>query len=95
VVDGAKLGDLLKASTKTDDSPQSLGYALWAASNSYKAGQKLEIWDRIEDVIAQADEVDKIYLQFEGGLSVTGRFGVIFVYSKNLLNCMDFKYNVI
>jgi oligosaccharyltransferase complex subunit delta (ribophorin II) len=77
-VDGAKIADLLKASTKTDDSPQSLGYALWAAASGYKAGQKLEIWDRIEDVLAQADEVDKSFLQFEGGLSVTGGCGVLY-----------------
>lgn len=70
-VDGAKIAELLKASVKSDDSPQSIGYALWSAASSFKAGQKLEVWDRIEDVVAQADEVDKQYLQFEGGLSVT------------------------
>jgi len=29
------------------------------------------IFDRIEDAIVQADEVDGKYLQFEGGLAVT------------------------
>jgi len=71
-VDAAKVAELLKAATKADDSPQSLGYALWATGSSFKSGQKLDIWERIEDVVAQADEVDKQYLQFEGGLSVTG-----------------------
>lgn len=70
-VDGVKVAELLKASVKADDSAQSIGYALWATASTFKTGQKLEIWDRIEDVIAQADEVDKQYLQFEGGLSVT------------------------
>lgn len=70
-IDGAKIAELLKASIKSDDSPQSIGYALWSTAISFKAGQKLEVWDRIEDVVAQADEVDKQYLQFEGGLSVT------------------------
>lgn len=70
-VDSAKVAELLKASIKSDDSPQSIGYALWSTASTFKTGQKLEIWDRIEDVVAQADEVDKQYLQFEGGLSVT------------------------
>ncbi|OXA50430.1 Dolichyl-diphosphooligosaccharide--protein glycosyltransferase subunit 2 [Folsomia candida] len=70
-VDTAKIAELLKAATKADDSPQSLGYALWASTVGFKSGGKLEIWERIEDVIAQADEIDKQYLQFEGGLSVT------------------------
>jgi Oligosaccharyltransferase subunit Ribophorin II. len=32
------------------------------------------MFDRIEDIIVQADEIDGKYLQFEGGLSTTGRF---------------------
>ncbi|CAG7819813.1 unnamed protein product [Allacma fusca] len=71
VVDGVKLAEVIKATIKTDDSPQSLGYALWATALAYKSGQKLDIWERIEDIVAQADEVDKQFLQFEGGLSVT------------------------
>lgn len=31
-------------------------------------------FDRIEDAIIQADEVDGQYLQFEGGLSVTSEY---------------------
>lgn len=31
-------------------------------------------FERIEDAIVQADEVDGKFLQFEGGLSVTSKF---------------------
>lgn len=34
-------------------------------------------YDRIEDAVIQADEVDGQYLQFEGGLSITS---MIFFY---------------
>jgi hypothetical protein len=70
--DSNKLVEALKAAVKADDSAHSLGYAFWSNSNVGKAGQY--IWERVEDVLAQADEVDGIYLQFEGGLSVTGKF---------------------
>lgn len=73
-VDGAKVAELIKTGIKTDDTPQSLGYGFWASATAFKNGQKLDgIWDRIEDVVAQADEVDKQFLQYEGGLSVTGK----------------------
>jgi len=71
-VDAGKVAELLKSAVKLDDSAQSIGYALWASAGFSKSGQKVEVWDRIEDVVAQADEVDGAYLQFEGGLSVTG-----------------------
>ena len=71
-IDPVKLAEVLKAAVKADDSPSSIGYALWATATAFKTAQKVELWDRIEDVVAQADEVDKQYLQFEGGLSVTG-----------------------
>jgi len=88
-VDAAKVTELLKAATKTDDSAQSLGYALWTTAGVAKSGQKLDIWERIEDVVAQADEVDNQFLQFEGGLSVTGgtltRFYFDFILHKMLI----------
>jgi ribosomal protein S6E (S10) len=34
-------------------------------------------FERIEDAIVQADEVDGKFLQFEGGLSITGMNGLI------------------
>jgi len=71
-VDANKFAEMLKAAIKKDDTPASIGYALWAASVVYKSGMKTDLWERIEDIVAQADEVDQQYLQFEGGLSVTG-----------------------
>ena len=84
-VDAAKVQELLKTSVKTDDSAQSLGYALWASTVGYKSGGKLDLWDRLEDVVAQADEVDKQFLQFEGGLSVTGKKLMFELWISNFL----------
>lgn len=49
----------------------SLGYAFHVAAALGSEGRT--IFDRIQDAIAQADEVDGRYLQFEGGLSITGK----------------------
>jgi len=59
----------LNAAIKKDDSLRSLGLAFHVAS--MVTGDVNKIYERIEDVIAQADEVDGKLLQFEGGLSVT------------------------
>lgn len=64
-----KVAQLLQARLKEDDSLQSLGNALHAASLLGNAGKF--ILDRIEDVIVQADEVDNRMLQWEGGLTTT------------------------
>lgn len=48
----------------------SLGYLFHVASQLGSAGGFA--FDRIEDAIVQADEVDGRMLQFEGGLSITG-----------------------
>jgi len=37
-------------------------------------------FDRIEDAMVQADEVDGQYLQFEGGLSITSIYLVLVTY---------------
>ncbi|CAH1404356.1 unnamed protein product [Nezara viridula] len=65
-----KIEKAIQAAIKKDDSVSSLGYALHAASLPVTDG--VFLFDRIEDIIFQADEVDGKYLQFEGGLSITG-----------------------
>jgi oligosaccharyltransferase complex subunit delta (ribophorin II) len=59
----------LNSAIKKDDSLRSLGLAFHVASMI--PGDVNKIYERIEDVVAQADEVDGKMLQFEGGLSVT------------------------
>lgn len=49
----------------------SLGYTFHIGSQL--KGDVSSIFERIEDAIVQADEVDGIMLQFEGGLSITGK----------------------
>jgi len=71
---GAKLdsSSVMKALTKAlkkDDSLLSLGLAFHTAS--LLEGDLSKFFDRIEDAVVQADEVDGKLLQFEGGLSVT------------------------
>ena len=48
----------------------SLGYAFHIASTL--SGDMSSIYERIEDAVVQADEIDGRMLQFEGGLSITG-----------------------
>lgn len=55
-----------------EHSTSSLGYAFHIASDFGTNG--MFAFDRIEDAIIQADEVDGQYLQFEGGLSVTSKY---------------------
>ncbi|XP_067666474.1 dolichyl-diphosphooligosaccharide--protein glycosyltransferase subunit 2-like isoform X1 [Haliotis asinina] len=68
-VDNAKVSKSLLESLKKDDSPLSHGYAFLVASDL--SGDVSKFFDSIEDVVAQADEVDEKYLQFEGGLFVS------------------------
>lgn len=69
-LDSATIYKALNAGIKKDDSITNLGYAFQIASVVDGADAK-GIFDRIEDAIVQADEVDEKMLQFEGGLSVT------------------------
>lgn len=64
-----KVSKNLLALLKKDDSLTSLGYSFNIALDLGSHGQS--IVDRVEDAIAQADEVDGRMLQFEGGLSTT------------------------
>lgn len=64
----AVLAAVAKA-VKKDDSLLSLGLAFHTAS--LLEGDLTKLFDRIEDAVVQADEVDGKLLQFEGGLSVT------------------------
>ncbi|XP_076457036.1 dolichyl-diphosphooligosaccharide--protein glycosyltransferase subunit 2-like [Babylonia areolata] len=69
-VDEKSISAALLEALKSDDSPLSHGYAFMVASALKVDTSKF--FDNIEDVIAQADEVDDKYVQFEGGLFVTG-----------------------
>lgn len=69
IPDVQKLAQTLQARLKTDDSLMSFGYTFHAASRLGTSGQFA--YDRIEDIIVQADEVDGKMLQFEGGLGIT------------------------
>ncbi|XP_068992758.1 dolichyl-diphosphooligosaccharide--protein glycosyltransferase subunit 2 isoform X1 [Neodiprion pinetum] len=64
-----KLVKALQAALKKDDSILNLGYLFHIAAELGPAGSFA--FERIEDAIVQADEVDGKYLQFEGGLSIT------------------------
>merc|ERR1712142_1318263 len=71
---GAKLDSnavkkALTAALKEDDTLLSLGLAFH--TSAMLDGDLSKFFDRIEDAVVQADEVDGKMLQFEGGLSVT------------------------
>jgi len=68
-LDSAAIKKSLTAALKKDDSLLSLGLAFHTAA--MLEGDVTVFYDRIEDAIVQADEVDGKMLQFEGGLSVT------------------------
>ncbi|XP_076326377.1 oligosaccharide transferase delta subunit [Tachypleus tridentatus] len=68
-VESAKVSKIMTAALKKDDSVLNLGYAFHVASQLQ--GDMNSFFERIEDVIVQADEIDGKHLQFEGGLSIT------------------------
>lgn len=47
-----------------------MGYAFHTGA-LLEGADVIKVFDRIEDCVAQADEVDGKYLQFEGGVSVS------------------------
>ncbi|XP_074656368.1 dolichyl-diphosphooligosaccharide--protein glycosyltransferase subunit 2-like [Tubulanus polymorphus] len=67
-VDAAAVSKSLLAALKKDDSALSYAYAFHVAA---ELTDVQKFYDLIEDVIAQADEVDEEFLQFEGGLFTT------------------------
>lgn len=67
--DSAKVQKALTAALKKDDSVLNLGYAFHIAT--LLSGDVNSLFERIEDAIVQADEVDGKLAQFEGGLSIT------------------------
>ncbi|XP_011269845.1 dolichyl-diphosphooligosaccharide--protein glycosyltransferase subunit 2 [Camponotus floridanus] len=64
-----KLVKLIQAALRKDDSLWNLGYTFHIAADI--GAPAAFAFDRIEDAVVQADEVDGQYLQFEGGLSIT------------------------
>ncbi|XP_046384499.1 dolichyl-diphosphooligosaccharide--protein glycosyltransferase subunit 2 isoform X2 [Ischnura elegans] len=70
VPDVKKLVKQLQAALKKDDSLLNMGYTFHIAA-ALGAQEGKFAFERIEDAIVQADEVDGKLLQFEGGLSIT------------------------
>jgi len=68
-LDSTAVAAALAKAVKKDDGLLSLGLAFHTAS--LLQGDLAKFFDRIEDAVVQADEVDGKMLQFEGGLSVT------------------------
>lgn len=56
---------------KDNDSPASASLSFYTASLLPKSAELKAIVDMVEDIIAQADEIDNRMLQFEGELSIT------------------------
>ncbi|UYV78440.1 RPN2 [Cordylochernes scorpioides] len=84
-VDSAQVSKILTGILENDDSISNLGYSFHIAS--HLKGNLQPYFDRIEDAIVQADEVNGKYLQFEGGLSITanilsGVFKLAHVHKK-------------
>ena len=61
----------LQSALKNDDSPATAANAFYAGSLLPKQTNLKFLIDLVEDIIAQADEIDNSLLKFEGGLSVT------------------------
>jgi oligosaccharyltransferase complex subunit delta (ribophorin II) len=69
--DSAKVAAALEAALKADDTPFSYSCAFYAASYLTGQAEIKKFHDMIEDIVAQADEIDDKYLQFDGGLVPT------------------------
>ena len=71
-VTGSAVLKTLTEALKKDDAIGSLGMAFSLAANLGKT-EGSAIFDRIEDAIVQADEINGKVLQFEGGLSISSQ----------------------
>lgn len=90
-----KMSHNLQRIIKKDDSLNNIGYAFHIASALRGNGAFLLNW--IENVIAQADEVNGEMLQFEGGLSITGLIvnGILKLVSSQKKSCPFTKIQVL
>lgn len=72
------------AAAKENDTPASAASAFYAASLLPATADVKVIVSMVEDIVAQADEVDGNILQFEGGLSVTSEVvrGILLLSNK-------------
>ena len=61
----------LKSALKNDDSPATAANAFYAGSLLPKEKDLKFLVDLVEDIVAQADEIDNSILKFEGGISTT------------------------
>ncbi|ESO11151.1 hypothetical protein HELRODRAFT_116895 [Helobdella robusta] len=72
--------NLLTEALKTEDSPFAYANVFYTAS--LLTGDLKKVHDLIEDIVAQADEINEEYLQFESGLRPTASV----IYSSHLLS---------
>jgi len=69
-LDSVKLAKSLKDALRADASIINQAYSLHIAT-LLAPEQGKQYYDNIEDILEQADEVDKVYLQYEGGVGTT------------------------
>ncbi|RMX54799.1 hypothetical protein pdam_00014137 [Pocillopora damicornis] len=85
-VDTAEVLKAVKAAINSDeDSILGAAYALLTATHLPKDADVSFITDLIEDTVAQADEVDNSYLQFEAGLLTTSKVEQVIKFTNYLL----------
>jgi len=68
-IDSAKVLGAVHSALKRDDGVLSLAHSFHVGAQL--SGDMNTLFERIEDALVQADEVDGRFLQFEGGLSIT------------------------
>ncbi|XP_033123396.1 dolichyl-diphosphooligosaccharide--protein glycosyltransferase subunit 2-like isoform X2 [Anneissia japonica] len=73
-INSVEVAKLLKAALQKDDSVISQVYSLHVASMLSAETDVTEYVNSVEDIAAQGDEIDEIYLQFEGGILPSALF---------------------